>query len=149
MLKNNIPWQWIIVALVVVLVLAYVAGRWLGKNKLSNRDLLDQTKKEIDPKKRSFPASQYSAFAEKAFSALYGAGTDSAAMFDIMQQMKTRDDVLSLVDAFGQRKSQEAWFGMAGGQMLTLPQWISEDMSASEIAKINNILSGKNINYRF
>ena len=63
--------------------------------------------------------------------------------------MKTRDDVLSLVDAFGQRKSQEAWFGMAGGQMLTLPQWISEDMSASEIAKINNILSGKNINYRF
>jgi hypothetical protein len=51
----------------------------------------------------SYISQQYADFADNLEDAMSGAGTDEDAIKNIMAKMKTRDDVLALIDQWGKR----------------------------------------------
>jgi hypothetical protein len=92
----------------------------------------------------SYSDTSYVGFADKINSAgVTGFGTDENAIYDVFQQMKNDADVLKLIAAFGNRRIEFslAWAGLSG--------WLRSELDAREIAKINAILAGKGITYRF
>lgn len=53
--------------------------------------------------KYSYISQQYADFADTLEDAMSGAGTDEDAIKTVMSKMKTRDDVLALIDQWGKR----------------------------------------------
>lgn len=51
----------------------------------------------------SYISQQYADFADGLADAMSGAGTDETQIKNIMSKMKTRDDVLALIDQYGKR----------------------------------------------
>jgi len=56
-------------------------------------------------------------------------------------------DVALLIQAFGTRSSH--WFGFFSGAGMTLPQFLSQQATSSNLAEINNAYAKKGISYRF
>ncbi|MCX6250729.1 MAG: hypothetical protein NTX61_08255 [Bacteroidetes bacterium] len=136
--------------LIVMVVLIYLAGRWLGKWSVKLQgDTLADVSKAINRKNMSYSKAQYDAFADRLFTAMYGMGTDTPAIMDTFSNCKNNDDVLAIIEAFGKRKSQSALWGVFGGQEYTLPEYLSKELSSSDTAKLNTILSGKGITFKF
>lgn len=84
----------------------------------------------------SYISQQYADFADNLADAFDGIGTDTTAIKTIMEKMKTRDDVLALIDQFGKRS-----FGTPYGwdtDPKTLSQAFYYEMDAKEIEKYVN-----------
>jgi hypothetical protein len=109
---------------------------------------LEQSEKT---EKQSYPDSVYSGWASAIATAVFGAGTDEAAIFDIFRKLKNNTDYLKLIKAWGSPKRQvyPDWFVFySTGFKMTLPEVLRYDMDAGEIKTINNILANKGIKYR-
>ena len=107
---------------------------------------------EPEQKKYTYLAQQYADYADKLFAAMDGsiwtlsAGTDTKSIANVCKAMKTKADVLALIDAYGKRA-------------LTTPYgWDTEPMSLSESfsyemddAEINSVVNQnlKQTGYRF
>ena len=107
----------------------------------------DIVKEESKGEQQSFSNSNYKTFADRLYSAMNTSGTDEAAIFSVFQQMKNRIDVLKLIEAYGVR--QLYVFGVPVGGKQNLSQALSDELSSSDIAKVNQILFKKGINYKF
>lgn len=112
-----------------------------------------ETELETEQKKQkaSYPASTYSGWASAIATAVFGGGTDEAAIYDIFRKLKNNTDYLMLVKAWGSPKRQvyPDWFVFySTGFKMTLPEVLRYDMDSSEIKKINDILASKGIKYR-
>jgi hypothetical protein len=112
-----------------------------------------QTELETAEKKQkaTYPKSQYAAFASTIAEAIFGAGTDEAAIYSVFRQLKNDTDYLSLVKAWGSPTRQvfpNAFIFYDTGKKLTLPAALRFDMDSKECAKINAILKSKGIKYR-
>jgi len=59
--------------------------------------------------KYSYISQQYADFADNLKDAMDGAMTDEDAIKNIMSKMKTRDDVLALIDQWGKRSLQSPY----------------------------------------
>lgn len=108
----------------------------------------------------SYGPSQYNTFVQKLVEAMNGCGTDEAKIYTVFEAMKSKVDVLKLISAFGIQVYEVCplqnpisavrdliGFGKdAGGGLIA---WINYDLGNSEIAKINDILRKKNIDYKF
>lgn len=107
---------------------------------------------EPEQKKYTYLAQQYADFADKLFTAMDGsiwsasAGTDEKTIANVCKAMKTKADVLALIDAYGKRA-------------LTTPYgWDTDAMSLSESfkyemddAEIDSVVNAnlKQTGYRF
>jgi hypothetical protein len=95
-----------IVATVVVAGLGF--GAWRLYKKIVNKPNIPIVP-PIPPvpegkgNRYSYISQQYADFADNLEDAMSGAGTDEAAIKNIMSKMKTRDDVLALIDQWGKR----------------------------------------------
>ncbi len=130
---------WAVVALCVVL-LVYMLKRGVGDkvvDAVKNRQLAVSLDNEVTVTNVSRTEVQLKADADKLHKAMSGAGTDEDAIYAVFQNQQTRSDVLSLISAFGLRDGE------------TLGEWLSSDLSASELRKVNQILEDKGINYQF
>jgi hypothetical protein len=56
-------------------------------------------------------------------------------------------DVALLIDTFGQR--QQNWFGFSAGSTQTLPAFVAQNLTSSDIDVVNNNYQRKGIKFRF
>ena len=94
----------------------------------------------------SYISQQYADFADSLADAMSGAGTDEAQIKNIMLKMKTRDDVLALIDQYGKR-SISTPYGWDTDPM-TLSQSFNYELDAKDIdLYVNNSI--KRTGYKF
>ncbi len=107
----------------------------------ADKDIIDAKKSGVTP---SYPLATYTQLADKIYTAvMYTWGTDEQAIYDAFNLMKNNLDVAMLIKAFGKRRLEFST------QDAELGAHISNDLDATEIAKVNSILASKNITYRF
>lgn len=107
-------------------------------------DIVKEENKGVQP---SYNSANYKTMADKLYAAMNTSGTDENAIFSVFSQMKNTLDVLRLIEAYGTR--QLYTFGIPTGGQQNLSQALSDELSDSDIAKINQILFTKGINYKF
>ena len=96
-----------------------------------------EANKEISTERLTLTSSQYNTLASKLYAAMAGIGTDEEAVYDAFRNINTYSDLMQLMSVFGSKDG------------LTLREWLYDDLSASDINKINEILASKSINYKF
>ena len=153
------PWAKGIVAIAVVGGVGYAIYK-LSKIKKTPEEKSDkeeadaQTKElEAETKKKplSYPLSQYKTFANAIEEACNEEGTDEEAIYSIFRKLKSNADYLALQKAWGNptRFVTPSWYIFyTTGKRFTIPQLLRNDMSSSEISKVNKILSNNGIKYR-
>ncbi|MEI6574798.1 MAG: hypothetical protein WCO63_01315 [Bacteroidota bacterium] len=137
-------------AVIIALVGIYAVRRIIKliddmKARKAENDLINS----INPAALTFPATQYSIFADELAAAFDGLGTDNTALNDVMEKMGSNSDVLQLMKAFGTRESKHsANFGLTSFSG-NLTQQISNELSSGEKEKLNAILTVKGITVTF
>ena len=91
----------------------------------------------MDKANLTYPATDYTNFANRLLNAMSGWGTDEDEIFSVFNQMYTTSDIRQLVAAFGLQKDK------------TLQQWLLSELSSKDMNRINAILKAKSINYTF
>jgi len=66
-----------------------------------------------------------------------GAGTNEDIIFSVFNKIQTKDDYNQLIKSFGVRSST-SWTSSFSGDLLA---WLSDELSSSDVKKLNNILS--------
>lgn len=133
----------IIIAIVAVLAI----GTWavlkftsLGK-KMDERIVEEKLGKALDSEiaKEAVTLTPADAelYAQRLYTAMKGMGTDEDAIYSVFLNLKTKGDVLYLIQVFGVKDHE------------TLVQWITSELNSKERAKLNSILANKNIDYTF
>jgi len=97
----------------------------------------------------SLTAVQYTQLANKLQTAFAGYGTDFAAIMQVMVQIKNDYDILSLRQAYGVRKISSGRLNIASDFEGTLDQTMTEELSSSDISKVNMQLAKQGIKNRF
>ena len=87
----------------------------------------------------SYGAQQYLNFAESLFTAMDGVGTNEASIKRVMEQMKTYDDVLALIQAYGRRKWSKWELWDINPKPMTLAEALESELNASELNTFVNI----------
>lgn len=112
-------------------------------------DVNNDIKKLSKTQKPSYNGSQYRAFADSLYEAMSGLGTDEEEIFNIFRQMKNTLDVLLLTKAFDIRDYNDDKFLIFNIKSMNMNQWLSAELSTSNKAELNKILSSKGIKYTF
>ena len=94
----------------------------------------------------SYSDAEFANMADRIETAFKGGGTDPEVFFAVISLLNNNLDALKLNQAFGVR-SYTTWYG--GTETATLEEWIEGDLSSSEMARMNSILSTNGITYRF
>lgn len=132
--------------LAIVIVIAVLLIWWLssklknvikagGNSVIGNVDLA--TYMTQSGEKLSYAEEEYDNMANTLYRAMKGAGTDEDAIYRVFNRMNNTADLKKLKLAFGTRDD------------MTLGEWLEDDLSTSEINKVNNILSTKGITMLF
>jgi hypothetical protein len=167
---ENLPsWSRGVISVVGVGAIVYIAyqvyaniktkkdiAKSLEAQKLAEIELQDLKRKGIVPTKTN---AQFEVFSAKIIEAVNGCGTDEEAIYTVFNNMNNKADVLSLISSFGVRyyrpcaATQPISYGRFvlndksfGGDLSTILQY---DLDSTEIAKINNILQSKKIDFTF
>jgi hypothetical protein len=108
----------------------------------------------IDP---SLPVVQYTSFATEIKTAVDDCGTDEETIFRVFNSLNNEADIYLLIVKYGV-KAYTGCFQFEGPRPTdilldvvhrVLPETIIEELSDTDIQKINSILSDKGIQYRF
>ena len=142
-----------IIAIIITIIILYLLRRLFikMKAKIDTKTLQDSIKGEIAYSaelglKKSYTDTQYKAWADQLYNAMADYwlwyGTDEQAIISIMEKMKNRSDVISLVSAFGLRS------GIIEGAS-GLGVWLKSELSSFYINQINDMFANKGIQYSF
>jgi hypothetical protein len=137
-MKQNSTKQFIIANPVIstVIIAGLGFGAWRLYKKIVNKPnvpIVPPIPPPPDGKgnKYTYISQQYADFADGLADAMSGAGTDEKQISTIMSKMKTRDDVLALIDQYGKR-SIATPYGWDTDPM-TLSQTFNYELSAADI----------------
>ena len=92
----------------------------------------------------SYPASQYDTLANIIETAGFDVGTDEDAIYNVFRKLNNNADYLALTKAWGNRTIYD--WGIP--DQYTLAQYLTYELGADEIQRVNNILNSKGITYR-
>lgn len=128
-----------VIGLLALIVVVFLIVKFKSKFKdmVTNTKLVNNLETEIKTDDITLTQAQFNSYASALYSAMKGWGTDEEKIYNVFRQMNTRSDVLQLIKVFGVKDGD------------TLTEWLNDDLSASEIEKINNILATNDINYSF
>ena len=158
---NGLP-NWAKGTVAVLVVGTIVTGGFLGYglikkfiegksdrdlNRATTGDLKDLNKK--DETKQTISKSQSESFASGIYSALDGNGSDEGAVESIFKSLVNEADVLAIIKSYGTRTLYGELFWRTETYTGDLAGSLRDELSSSELNKINNILASKNINFRF
>lgn len=137
LLKNKAV-KYVVIALMIAIaaVVLYFIYKKM-RTAIQERKLIADVNKEVSPSQINYTDLQYQAFATKLYRAMAGMGTDEEAIYSVMQQMKSRTDLMRVIAAFGVQDD------------MTLNDWISDELNASEIKKVNSLLASNGVSYSF
>lgn len=85
----------------------------------------------------TLPKTNYTLYANQLYTAMNGVGTDEETIYRVLAQLQSADDWYQLVKAFGSKKAS-SWFSSFEG---TLYDWLSDELNAKEMKKVNGILA--------
>lgn len=129
------PFTWLVIAGVAV----YFGSRLY--RKLTEARPIEEIKDDVNKLRKtqvpSYTDGQYNQFAQVLYTAMKGVGTDEAAIYRIFLYMKKDIDVAKLIVAFGVKDDQ------------TLGAWLQDDLSSTDMQRVNSILSSRGIKYQF
>ena len=139
--------------LVVVIIIAIKKYRQKHKTESQQKSYIDSIGKELNSSNLSYSKSWYDGKAvtlAKALDASFGnngglLGCDQDTVYDIMKEMKTKDDVIQLETAFGTRELNASW--LKKKKAMTLREAIQDLMTTKEHRKVNEILKENGIDY--
>ena len=128
-----------VIGLLALIVVVFLIVKFKSKFKdmITNTKLVNNLETEIKTDDITLTQAQFNSYASALYSAMKGWGTDEEKIYNVFRQMNTRSDVLQLIKVFGVKDGD------------TLTEWLNDDLSASEIEKINTILATNDINYSF
>lgn len=95
----------------------------------------------------SYEDSQFTGWANTLQTAMEGAGTDENTIYNVFRKLQHTTDLLYLIKKFGHRDKKNM-IGRVKGTW-DLSQWITDEMDAEELDKLNKILIDKTIRYQF
>ena len=120
-----------------------------ARNKRKNEKLFE---KEKEGTNLSYKPSQYITWADKiddSFSANWLDMTDEEAIYSIMRQLKTNNDWLELMKAYGMRTYYDPTsLTYITGKKINLLTALQNELDTKEKSKVNTILKNKGIRYR-
>jgi hypothetical protein len=126
-------------------------GYW-GLKKLFSRNYSKETTRQSQRDadqlqgNLTYSLTWYKQAADTLTAAMFDAGTNEESIYRIFSSLKNAKDFYQLVSTFGVRPYYT--FGLKQGDY-NLGQWFTEELSTSEVQKINNILASKKIDFRF
>lgn len=85
----------------------------------------------------TLPKTNYTLYANQLYTAMNGVGTDEETIYRVLGQLQSADDWYQLVKAFGTKKAS-SWLSSFEG---TLYDWLSDELNAKEMKKVNGILA--------
>lgn len=95
-------------------------------------------------------ATEAEAYASAIVAAFDDCGTDEQAVYEVMQHMNNRADVLLLIKVYGTRGYKGCFDGdYFSEHYFNLAQAISNEMGSAERAKVNSILQSKGVAFSF
>jgi hypothetical protein len=118
-----------------------------------NRDNRQEDKawnKELDSQQQRPTLSQVQlmSMSTQLFVAMDGYGTDEALIYSVFEKLNNNADFAALVSAYGIKEISSGRFNPAPNFKGNLIGALSDELSASELARINQILEQKFITYR-
>lgn len=136
----------LVIILIIIAVALYFAVRAIKKG-LAKLKIQDEINDHIlkTGEVPSFTNAEYVNMSDILAKAFDGFGTDEAAVYSVFQKMKNKTDVLNLIDIYGYRPEGRKFFGVDENLINSL----KNELSASELKKVNDILASKGINYAF
>ena len=145
-IKFNNPLQ-LLYAAIALLVLFFIVSKVLkALQGIGNNTTDKEADKELDKNKLTFSKTEYKGFADQLREAMFDLGTNESTIYNVFRKMKTRDDILALISAFGKRDYY--FFGISAGK-LTLTEWFGKELSNRDISKLNEVIKERGINYTF
>ena len=135
-----------IAAAVVIAIIIVIAVKWQQlKAWIQTKQYEKTIDEQITKSELTLTTAQAQGIADKMYAAMNGAGTDEEVLYSAFESIETYSDLMLVIKCFGNRKGSWSWFRSESSLM----QWIADDCSAKEIARINAILTSKNINFTF
>ena len=141
--------------LLLIIVIVVVIKKYQKKYKTEGQQnaYLDSVSNDIMTSNLSYGNSWYDAKAvtlANALDASFGnnggwLGCDQQTVYEVMKEMKTRDDVIKLEEAFGTRELNASW--LKKKKPMLLREAIQNLMTTSEHKKVNSILKDNKIDY--
>jgi hypothetical protein len=113
----------------------------------SKRELNDLNRQGI---KQTLTDTQLESYCQKLVQAFDGCGTTEQSIYDVMNAMKNKADILALITKYGIRKYDQCNLNEGfGDNEYTLPRAMESELDSWEMSKVNDILRKKNIGYQF
>lgn len=129
----------LIAVCLIVIVVYWIVKK--TKNAATNIKLTAEANAEIDTTKLTMTPTQINNVVQKLksgfYSGLWGIAEDEEAIYEAYEMLGSRSDILSVEKEFGVYKD------------MTLKEHIYDLLSEDEIAHINEIISSKNIDYKY
>ena len=126
--------------------------------------LTNAAKNELDQLQQqgvypSYSNTSYESFSQSLEGAMTGCGTDETAIYNVMGQMNNEADIRKLIQTFDVRyyipcqySNPIDWLQYTINSKAfpgNLAQWLAFDLSTSELSKVNSVLAGKGITFKF
>ena len=139
--------------LVIVIVITIKKYQKKYKSESQQSSYLDSVSREIVTSNLSYGMSWYDGKAvtlANALDASFGnngglLGCDQKTVYEIMKELKTKDDVVQLEKSFGTRELNASW--LKKKKPMLLREAIQNLMTTSEHKKVNKILQENGIDY--
>jgi len=106
--------------------------------KRTEKKALNEYKKEVNTSNLQHSPADFATMADAIYSALNQTwNDDEEAVYNVLRQLKNKDEWLALVKAFGLRKRGYDWFE----DKMRLPAYIANGLETWEMKKVRDILS--------
>lgn len=115
-----------------------------GNRMQAGGEIAQLSNQGINP---SYTSQQYSNLADDLFDAMDGFGTNTNVIYNTFKLLKNDADFIKLDTAFGVREASDNLFGLMEQEDLT--GWIKDDLSSTEITKLNKQLANQGISKSF
>lgn len=129
-----IPEKLIKQILIGILIIAALVAAWIYGKRLINYLFPPDPAGAVNTGNLTYTIAEYEGMADRMETAMSGAGTDEATIFSIINQMLTGDDLKQLINSFGIRHKGTSFFG----DEWTLAQWLTDELSSSDLAAVEN-----------
>ncbi len=135
MLKKYGIYAGIAVLVVIAVIVIYKVSKKFLVNELTAAQQEHINSKEIDQSQVTLPQTEMGNLVAKLRIAFgkWGYATDEDMVYDVFESLSNRNDYLALVNAFGVYQDH------------TLSEWLNKELSSSELAHVQEILSAKGI----
>lgn len=135
----------------VLVYLLYLGKTYLDRKQIEkdSKETLDKISKEksSDNSTQTYSASQYLTFSNALFTAMDGYGTGFSDIYSVFNSLKTKKDLLLLIEAFGIKEISSGRFNTEPNFTGNLVGCLHSELSASELSEINDLLKKKGISY--